>query len=275
MDIYNEFLLEGVKELNAFKLNNQKSGSTGIDESLVEPYLDQIIKLNQFVNTTASTNNPSDPLFQKMFLCGWIHKSYVTPYLLERLKMLHFNYVFSIETLCCGKSRSTIQHKYLHEHNFDYQILYSLLDSDWFDKRNSLPDPEARYHKPVIDFRNTVTPNILQLAKKFKSLYEKYSFLECVAKLNDDDWKVVQSMKKYELYYNQQSWIITESNIQQEGYYHFNDSDYCCKIKDLVANGETLSFVIENNYDPTDRNMYTVLYDLLSKKSKPSLCVLV
>ena len=62
---YELFLQEARKELIAFKRDPENDGSTGIEPPLAHsPYIDQMIQLNHYMGTTASTNHPGNPFFQ-------------------------------------------------------------------------------------------------------------------------------------------------------------------------------------------------------------------
>jgi len=83
-------LLERAKK----ELENPENNSTGIEPCLKGQYMEQIIGLQKFINTTASTNCSDDPYFQEMFLCGFIHRSMVNDDLLDFLKKDKLSYKF-------------------------------------------------------------------------------------------------------------------------------------------------------------------------------------
>lgn len=67
---YKTFIYEGVKRLKKHEEGclNDEDNISGIEDCLKGKYLDQMINLNNYINTTASTNYPSDPTFQAMFV---------------------------------------------------------------------------------------------------------------------------------------------------------------------------------------------------------------
>lgn len=68
MKTYNDLLTLGTQNLLLFRNNNPSDVNiTGIEDSLTGKYLDQIIRLNEYVYTTSSTNDPGK-LFQAFFV---------------------------------------------------------------------------------------------------------------------------------------------------------------------------------------------------------------
>lgn len=68
---FEDLLEHGRKQLLDFRENPDSDNSTGIEDSLVEPYLSQMIEMNNYIYTTASTNYPAAlPFFQPFFLEG-------------------------------------------------------------------------------------------------------------------------------------------------------------------------------------------------------------
>lgn len=64
-------------ELVKFKNKEKFDNHTGIEDHLRQPYLDQIIDLNKYVITDASTNIPNNIYFSPMFVEGVIENRYV------------------------------------------------------------------------------------------------------------------------------------------------------------------------------------------------------
>jgi hypothetical protein len=103
---YERLLQDGQNQLKLFRYLQSKkresdekevptySGDTGIEESLVSPYLEQMICLNKYVYTDASANYPDDPYFQHMFVSGWIRKDQITFDLLTKLESNRYSYHF-------------------------------------------------------------------------------------------------------------------------------------------------------------------------------------
>ncbi len=257
MNIYEKFLEAGRKELIEFKNDPENSvSSTGIENTLVEPFLSQIIELNKYMNTTASTNEPSY-LFQAMFIDGWIHKKYITPEFLQKLKDYNYNYVIRQEQTCCKSKHSKVLFTNYYEKSVEHDVLMDMLCMWWFDKDMKIPNLG---HKDTIEFRENYNH---ELPQKFRKLYEKYSFLDAIKYLNDDDWKELNSFKngaKVKYRYYEHKYHVDEI-LEHDN--NGSDSEYCCIAKELIENGEVLLITIENLYDPTDRNLYTNLINLL------------
>lgn len=68
---FKQLLTLGHENLSKFPNLDDDDNITGIEETLVEPYLSQMIFINKFIYTVASTNHPSDlPFFQPFFVEG-------------------------------------------------------------------------------------------------------------------------------------------------------------------------------------------------------------
>lgn len=95
---YRQLLRFGRSNLRKF-LNSSleyEDNITGIEESILEgSYMKQIIKLNKYIYTTASTNYPNDIYFQPMCVSGYMLKTQA-----KKLKILleeseiSYNFVF-------------------------------------------------------------------------------------------------------------------------------------------------------------------------------------
>ena len=70
MEDYKKMVKRGKERLMKFKkgILKDEENLTGIEESLVDEYLDIMIKINDYVYTTSSTNSPDNPDFQEMFI---------------------------------------------------------------------------------------------------------------------------------------------------------------------------------------------------------------
>lgn len=79
-------------ELVKFKNKEKRIDQSGIEEHLVQPYLDQIIDINKHVITDWSTNYPNNNFFQEMCIGGIIEKHYAEKFM-ELLNTLDVSYV--------------------------------------------------------------------------------------------------------------------------------------------------------------------------------------
>lgn len=70
---YKAGLISGQRNLLTFKSSNE-SGPTGLEEPLLaEPYFTQMLNLNKYIYTSASTNYVDNPYFQEMFITFACH----------------------------------------------------------------------------------------------------------------------------------------------------------------------------------------------------------
>jgi hypothetical protein len=71
IDTFEELLELGHYNLSTFPNLDDTNNITGIEDSLVEPYLSQMKLINKFIYTVASTNYPNAlPFFQPFFVEG-------------------------------------------------------------------------------------------------------------------------------------------------------------------------------------------------------------
>ena len=129
---YIKILERGRNHLLRFKEDKEYSGITGIEESLVQPYLNQIIELNNYIYTTASTNYP-DEFIQPMFICGAIHKSLITKEFLEELNKNKYSY-----WICSYVNKFEMKYENNIKDSIERQILFNILRRLWiFDDENA------------------------------------------------------------------------------------------------------------------------------------------
>jgi hypothetical protein len=257
MDRYNKFLSMGRENLEKFRDREEFVNSTGIEDSLVEPFLSQIIDLNKYISTTASTNYPNS-LFQEMFVDGWIHKDYVTDGFLQKMNEMNYNYVITKEDTCCESQKSIALYENYFDKSNEHHILMDMLRAWWFDK--SIIHPRGAFEE-FIEFRNNYDNH---LPEYFRSLYEDHNFSDCLQFLTDDHWRELENIRhtfpkirgrdQYNLYKFHVGEVTNSINA--------GSSDYCCNVKDLIENGEILWIEIANYYDPTDRNLYKTLLNI-------------
>lgn len=70
---------------------------TGIEWHLCEPFLSQLIRLSDWIYITASTNHPSDPFGQAMFLQGWIRPHHLGDTFLTFLRQHDYSYTIGAQ----------------------------------------------------------------------------------------------------------------------------------------------------------------------------------
>lgn len=67
-------------------------GKTGINPDLIGEFLDQMIELNKYMYTTASTNNPYNLAFQAMFVDGYVERQMLTDKFISELRDRNLSY---------------------------------------------------------------------------------------------------------------------------------------------------------------------------------------
>jgi hypothetical protein len=253
MDRYNEFLSMGREILEKFRDHKKFVNITGIDDSLVEPYLSQIIELNKYMNTTASTVYP-DQLCQQMYVHGWIHRSYVTQKFLQKMNELNYDYTITKVDNCCKSQKSVV----LYENHFnkatEHLILMNMLCKWWFNKSEECIQFAI---KELVEFRNNYNND---LPEYFRDLYKSHNFLDCLQFLDDTHWMELENIKNT---FPDQRYKLNNYHVGDAlSYANTGACVYCCDVKDLIENGEILWIKIANYYDPTNRNLYADLLDM-------------
>jgi hypothetical protein len=92
---YAQLLKFGLTQLNDF-VEDGSGGVTGIESSLTDTYLDDILEISHYLYTTASTNDPEDPLYQPMFLTFIAPKNRINQLLDELHRRSAGRYYYSI-----------------------------------------------------------------------------------------------------------------------------------------------------------------------------------
>lgn len=282
-DSYKVFIDAGKEELISYKKDidsgkNEKwwiksekepatKGTTGIC-FIPHPFIDQLIDLNSYVNTYASTNTPDDPFFQAMFCDGWIHRSLISQQLLGDL--IKNNISYSINSVKidpdCGKTYLNLIDAYSTENAFSKKIAHDTIDEWWFSGREQ-PDGlliAKRFQKKMKD---SYFPN------KFRDTVKKVGFVEAFEHLDTTDLQEIEKFKKEPLYNHkafakyldvpEKDYMALPANGESGGY-----GIYFSGIKEQVLNGNVLHFSFVNQYDPTDRNLYSDLVNIFIKNKK-------
>lgn len=251
---YDALLEKGTNDLLKFKNDNTSTTETNIETSLVQPYLDQMIELNKYMYTHASTNNPGG-LFQPFFLDAIIHKKYITPKFLEKLKEYNFDYTI----YNCSKTE-IFEHRIKNGNRNNF--LLDCLTMWYLNKNIEVP---YRGIPSIVEFRNNLTS---EFPEKFRKLFveNKCDFRKTIQLLSEDDYSEIDKLKR-EL--NNASKIpeafcecCGEEIADDE--YGFNCYD---QIKNYCENysvkGELYNMFIQNLYDPTSDSLYSDLLDIL------------
>jgi len=259
MSDYKGLLQSGLCELEEFR-RNKDFGSTYLDPSLIEPFLSQVIALNKYMSTFGSTNFPSNSKIQAMFVEGWILKRYLTPELLADMKKNQWDYQVVQQLTCCGP-KSEEDGKILFQHHLEdgmqRVIAHDLLFKWWY-------GPGAPHHlgRPEFkEFQKNIPPAVVSLRTKMLERYHETGFVEMFKTLSEEDHKLLSGLATHPLlkkYYGKpDNWNRVRYNVGQ--------SNYCCKAKDLIEKGLVVHLLVGNEYDPTDRNLYSELARVFQK----------
>ena len=99
------------------------------------------------------------------------------------------------------------------------------------------------------------------------SYITKYGFLKAVTFLTDDDWLNISELKNKDIldgFYT--DYIVKETYNTSRCTLNVKCKCKCkcCIIEELIVNGDVYNCWIENAYDPTDKNLYTTILNLLN-----------
>lgn len=245
---YEEILADAINELQ-----DPKKSSTGIEESLCGRFMDEMIKLQKFINTTASTNYPHNKYFQGMFLCGFIHKSLVTKEFLEFLESKNLSYVLYQTNYCCERQqpKEHLIPKIVHR--------YETLDSI---KKDFIGRIFLHYEAKTLNNRKYLGHIIESMQSELERL-KNLSFNEAYEHLIKNEI-VLETFNEYLTKFLKHD-VIPIVQEPPEKFAKNNASNYCCKINELIRSGEILSLAIENSYDLWDRDMYVTILDYFNE----------
>lgn len=271
--MYQELLIQGQHLLSSSLKDNDSKNVTGLEPSLVGSYLDQLIKLNYYLFTDASTNYPADPFFQPMILKGWIHKDLVTNGFIQELKKMNYSFYFVSTKDCVYENEYEC-------HNI-HQVLHDMLSKYWFGV-NDLPElaiPSARkvhrlWKHKIHEARQRGT---LALPEKFQKIFweNKKDFRKSVKMLNETDLKevrnIIENTENHQMYKRYKEWkveLTQEQEILQspELSYGLHGVKSEKQIIRMITDGDLYRFMIMDHYDPIARTLYENVYLVLLRK---------
>jgi len=245
---YQSLLQHARDELEIFCQSDRYIGKTGFDPSLVEPYLTQIIKLNNWIFTDASTNDPADEMFQAMFVSGVIHQSLVKK-LVAFLKKTNYSFVF----YSCNNHQITLIDSQVCSDGVDRQIVHDMWSMWWFQRVS----PPRRAYPELVEFQRNFT-YLSNFPEQTRDRIKQSGFIDTYENLSKNEREILEKIKKmlrvYHTYDFIDHWIDSDQEVESE-------IDY----SEWVDNGYFCFFMIANEYDPTDRNLYQNLITALSK----------
>jgi hypothetical protein len=258
-----EYLMQKLRQKLIDSVGSGYKVPIGLGLSDLGRFADEIIALNQFISTEASTNFPEDPTFQPMFISGFIHKKYVTEKFIECLKTLGLTYMISK----VNKSKRGV-----------YSIEPVWKDSCVTDERFVLAEclsralffPNRQLSVYAYDHIKNLKPIVdkYSLPTTFRKLYHRHGFEKAYKMVTDKDNHIcVDELQRLitllrEGGYDMNKYImnmeITGKHIT-DLYEYGMDKDLEKILDNLFLKKQIYMIEISDNYYPTDRILYRTL----------------
>lgn len=281
---YDQLLASGKRELSG----DLGRSSTGADyRALFGRYLKEMISLNDYISTSASTNFTYDKYLQAMYITGFIHKSLVTDEFMKFLQSKNYSYVFYSEPDCCGKHGDRGEPKIIHLW-YSKDALKRSIVADIFNNRSVYDEDferliskgEKKDNKDYSEKLYKLFVKITGISEEEKHKYgidydEEYddNLAKRIAEMNiidrkkcgdidfNDIYELAMSNEEFSSHIDElcNDRFISKPSVLNDRVIGLNGSDYCCVVKKLVGEGEVLSFEIENIHDPWNRELYSEL----------------
>lgn len=221
MSTFEELRLRAQNELIKFRNKEQFDNHSGIEISLVQPYLDQIIELNKYIITDFSTNYPANELFEPMAIMGIIENDKIEAFV-NTIRKLDVSYKIGnyerINPFLCHLNVIQDMH------------------SRWFFNKNT--------------YRNNATKEGIDLwnNEKYTSLALKIreNNIRTLEELNDEDKEIIKEIVNK--FYFKQSYFNEEIEGVMSLWDEFNNLENISRFT-IVAN------------DPFKRTLYELLVD--------------
>ena len=161
---FKELLKSGRDDLLEFKRTGNP-GENGIEDSLTGKYFDQILELNNYIYTTASTNYPYDDTFQPMFLEFYIMRSNALKLINQIRGNKQYNFIM------CDYSKNEYEYQFMpscEDCLITEDMIKSLAHSDLSD--NIFP----RVYSLLRDEHNPIVQMTIEdINMKDRTLYDK------------------------------------------------------------------------------------------------------
>jgi len=241
---YDQLLHESRNELKEFERTGDE-GSTGIEKGLP---VKEMLALNKYMRTTASTNYPSVQ-FQPMFVYGWIWKKLLTQEVYQALREAKINYSIGHAT----KDSYTV----LNKHTVPQARLKSLafeVQNRWVFDADAVPVPHAWAWAKKLHAKMKSSAPVQALRRKLRT----GTFLETWASLTASDHKILAEISN--------QWVHASVMLEEDfsTIYHQMEFKNREKYAHHIANGDLLAATFEYMYDPTDRTLYQKLVEIFS-----------
>ena len=241
---YNQMLRESRNELEEFQRTGA-AGSTGIDKGLP---VKEMLELNKYMRTTASTNYPSVQ-FQPMFVCGWIWKKLVTPAVCQALKEAKINYSIGHAT----KDSYTLLDKHIVD-NARLKKLAFEIQNRWVYDAEAVPVPNAWPSAKKLHAKMKISSPVQALRVKLRT----GPFLETWASLTASDHKLLVELSTQAYNIEPMSEEECTTLYKQMAFKNVEKYDH------HIATGNLLAATFEYTHDPTYRTLYQKLVKIFS-----------
>lgn len=234
------------EEFNKFKADSSYTGETGFDPSMEEPYVSQLMELNKYIITTGSTNQPSNPYFDHMWVDCIIPINWVNDKLINTLSRYDWNY------RAVDSDGFTFRSK-LSLYTLDNAILHNMLSHWAYDKTQPIP---PRSFKPARDIREKYAGS---LPEKFRDLVKAHGWVKAKELLTPEDYDELEQVKKFPL--NAQ--LLQTLNINSVS---LQEITKICENNNIAFDPtQFVSLYIENYGDPISRDFYLELIEIFKE----------
>lgn len=266
-EIYKQVLCLARESLVKYKEHPEILTDRSVDKStnytgfsdLSLPFIDEIIRLNEFVYTTGSTCRVSDIYFHIM----WIN-FYLPAKLVDRLigavKLKQWSYIVAnFKT----KKYSVSTFK---DANINMILQYSL--NKWF-INPLIAEPEYKpgdVHMYYPGADKYATNRDERLTEIIKSIHGLDDMEKIMKKLNDSDIDYLRNLKTTNPRaeeFKKIFWKEVDEVIDADIDFSYETNKIIEPLNKYIENGEILVFKIMNHKDPFSRSLFRELYEIL------------
>jgi hypothetical protein len=254
---------ENLQKYNIVKYDNMEELIDGLDDVNI---LKQMIELNKYVYTTASTCYPHNKYFQAMYIAGYMSKS-----IMNIIKpMLKKNYIaYNFNTIDIDGSISSV---YIPKGTYETTLLYETI--------KLFPNILSKiFGKSVEEIKQTdinviLTWEVAYNIKNMLKINDKYDIIKKILFeiLHDNKSTIQQKLHANSIISNSTSlvchnWLYDSALLFNELPYESFDESFDESLNKILSN-DLVHFIIEDTLNPCNRNLYQRLISIFSKKFK-------
>lgn len=228
-------------------------------------YLLQLTNIEDYMKTTYTTNSPQLELSNAMVLEGWIEAKLITPEFLKNLTNHKYSFIITRRASPVNDEEQTILHQFIQPDSIERLIVYEMLFK-WIYDQDKPISPDA--HERSINFRETFfNSNAKYLPSKVREIYSKSNcFIFTFNSLTAEDRELITNLKNSPFYngnHNPSSMVIYKVEANRNCNCRDNSLQCIKRLTTHIEKGDIYHIIIENNYDPTDRNLYSNIFNFL------------